>query len=302
MDSKDIDSINKLINFGLNRVADLIQNVDTGIINNIIESSNALSKTHKENTEIIVNVTSSVLQTGTKVAKELIEGTINFNNENLINITQALMKQLLPLNVNIKDSIDKKQIVISQEEINRYIRTKLANRNDINNFELSISDENLIKVKFDISKFYNATISQNIYIQDFVVNPKEAYLNLKINDEMDIRGNDFISKVIIFIIQLLFKKFFRNKLIEQLNKHNIQLNGSVVKIDLKKEVLNNLYLTNLSAIIDKQLDPIIDEFVSSALKVFLKDKKMFDLAQIINIKTEKEKLLIDFKVKLPFIE
>ena len=296
-----MDSINKLINFGLNQVANIIQNVDPKIINNIIESSASAIKNHKENTEIMINVASSFLQTGNKVAKEIIEGTINFNNDNMINFIQVIIKQMLPINIDIKDIIDKKQIVVNEGEINKYLSLKLGKIDDIKNFNLSIFKDNLIEINFDISKFLDASVSQRFHIQEFVINPKEAYLNLEITDEMSIKGNNFISKIIVYIIQLLFKNFFKNQIISQLNKHDIQVIDSIAKIDLKKEILSNLYLINLSSIVDKHLDPIIDELVSNALKIFLKDKKVFDLAQIISIKTEKEKLLIDFKVNLPYL-
>lgn len=297
-----MDPINKLFNFGINRVNDILQSIDPKMVSEIIDSSTNAFINPKNSGEAFINVASTVINTGAKVTKNLIDETIKFNNDNLIDVIQIIIKQLLPINIDIRDSLNKQQIVINQDEVNKYIAKKLAERKDIKNFNLSIHDNDLIQIQFDISRFFNATISQDIKFQECVINNKEAYLKLELLNEMDIKGNDFISTIIVFVIQLFFKQLIKNKIITSLNKNNIEIDNSVMKIDLKKEILQNLYSTNLSLLIDKKLDLLIDDLANSALKIFLKDKKIFDIAQIVNVTTEEGKFLVDFKIKVPFIK
>jgi len=292
------EKLKGLFNRGLNFAIDnkeSILNIASTALNTI--------KTNDNGKVIDITEDSSSLQTEVIAEKTgLIGGIINRlpSVETIKQKIIMIIEAFSPIKIDINESLDKKAIVVGEKFINDYVKKSITDEN-ISNLEIKIFDENIIQLDCDLKKLgIKSRISQKFDLVKFVIDKDDAFAQLKMLDYIDVKGSRWFDKVILSIVKFIVISVFKEKFVGILRENNVEVNGNDLKIDIKKAgTLDKFYNKTIKELIsDESLSlPNLDLVsISKTLALlFLDKKRVIELINVSEIKTELGKVIIKLK-------
>lgn len=219
---------------------------------------------------------------------DIIKDGINIiaSTDAIKNIQEAI-KVISPIELELKDSINEKAIVINQEELNKYLKSNLIDIKELESANINICDDNIFEVILTSKKFLiNTEIKQKFKINSFTLTPEEGIVNLEFIDKLNIEGSNFISKIVLLMIKFILISSINDKFIAIIDKTpNIEINNNSISINLKDGIMNKFYGLSLNEAVKREI-PIVGA------------KKLIEVINITNLRTKDKKLIIDFKIKI----
>ena len=264
-------------------------------INNLLDFAKKIA--NNVDTKAIVNI-----------GKKAIESIDQINT--ITPEIQKILQEFTPVKINIKDSINKKSVVINEDEIKKYLVKKLKDTKEIENLEIKILDDNIINVSFDTKTFFaKVPVNQKMKIEEFKINKKEGIVKIKL-----ISDSDFNTKIMVTLVRFLLSNVLKSSLVNEIDEKKIIVDDNgLITIDLKETFLKDDYEKNIIDIIKAKKDNVsgylkkflneditgmaLDTVVNIGGKM-LDNKKLVDFFEINGLKTEKGKVIIDFSVNV----
>lgn len=254
--------------------------------------------------EIIKNLPAEKIMNVASVASEIIPSNIKQTGSNILNktvgltldtiplpqlieLTQTALNMVSPIKISLSDSITEKQIVITQEEVNKYIKEHLKNNPEIKDLKVTLLDHNIVQLDVKVDKL-KATldISQRLILKSFKINKNDSYIQFKMIDTPKITSNTIWGKTICLLSSLLLNSIINEDLLKKVDPENISVNDDkVITVNLKDKALEKVYNQNFNNLLSKTI-PVIGE------------KFILDFLSVKNISTQYGKVLIDFSISL----
>lgn len=225
---------------------------------------------------------SDIAKMATKKGAEII--TSQVENLDINNLIQEALNRVLPLKVDIQNSISEKSVVISEESLNTYLNEKIVNIKDLNNLSLKISDDNTIIINGEATKYLiKVLFAQKLKLKTFKINKEEAFAEFLLLGEPEIKAQGIINQIILYITRFILNSLINKELTNLLNENNIAINKDKLFVDLKEKFIKNLYEKDINILINKNI-PIIG------------NKKVIDLISVKNIRTKDKSIMVDLSV------
>lgn len=230
------------------------------------------------------------LEMATNAHKEIIkspnilEAAPKIIRDNTINFVHEAINKVSPLPVKIDKLLTDKMVSISEDNLNSYLKSQLKKSDELENINIQIKDNNILFIEGNASKYFlKVSFSQKLKLDNFVMNKEDAYIVFDIADKLDIKAQNIIIQVLIYIASLLFKPLINQALLKIMNEHNIQLKENKLFIDLKKNALKDFYKNDLNEILNNMI-PVLGNMT------------LLDLMNIKEIKTKEDNILIYLKI------
>jgi hypothetical protein len=115
-----------ILGSGLEIGSNIIKNIPTDKVSNVASTASDL-------------IPSSIKKTGSNILNKAIGLTLDtIPLPQLIELTQTALNMVSPVKISLSDSITEKQIVITQEEVNKYIKEHLKNNPEIKDLKVTL--------------------------------------------------------------------------------------------------------------------------------------------------------------------
>lgn len=264
-----------ILGSGLEIGSNIIKNIPTDKVSNVASTASDL-------------IPSSIKKTGSNILNKAIGLTLDtIPLPQLIELTQTALNMVSPVKISLSDSITEKQIVITQEEVNKYIKEHLKNNPEIKDLKVTLLDHNIVQLDVKVDKL-KATldISQRLILKSFKINKNESYIQFKMTDTPKITSNTIWGKTICLLSSFLLNSVINEDLLKKVDPENISVNDDkVITVNLKDKALEKVYNQNFNNLLSKTI-PVIGE------------KFILDFLSVKNIITQNEKVLIDISISL----
>lgn len=237
-----------------------------------------------------------------------------------IKLLENVLKNLTPVELDFRDSVNKKAIVISESEINRYIREQLKGTKEIENLVVKIFDSELVEISFEAKRFFTkAKIHQKMSIREFKINKDVGIVKIKMLGDVHVEGQNLISKITLTLVSSILNKIFKASLFNILEENKIFIDkNNLITIDLKETFLKDFYEIKVLDSIGVNKNTSMSDYILKILKSpnlsgialqaitlagtkILENKRLIDFFEVSNLKTEHGKVIIGFGVNIPKI-
>lgn len=264
-----------ILGSGLEIGSNIIKNIPTDKVSNVASVASEI-------------IPSNIKQTGSNILNKTVGLTLDtIPLPQLIELTQTALNMVSPIKISLSDSITEKQIVITQEEVNKYIKEHLKNNPEIKDLKVTLLDHNIVQLDIKVDKL-KATldISQRLILKSFKINKNDSYIQFKMIDSPKITSNTIWGKTICLLSSFLLNSVINEDLLKKVDPENISVNDDkVITVNLKDKALEKVYSQNFNNLLSKTI-PVIGE------------KFILDFLSVKNISTQYGKVLIDFSISL----
>jgi hypothetical protein len=205
-------------------------------------------------------------------------------DENILMISEELLKHITPINIDIKQHINKKTIIVEEKLLNEYlsVNIKLSQIKDLKKVYMSVLDNDILEIELNIEKFDSkANIKKQIKISEVLLNKDNALFKYSFEDTYNTKGNDIITKIILLFTKYIIKQSFNVEIIKKFTEEKINQNNELIEIDLKDSSMNILYHKTVNEVLNTSVP-------------FFGHKKIPELFQIESIMCEKGQIWIDY--------
>lgn len=233
-------------------------------------------------------IPSNVRQSGSNIINRFVGLTLDtIPLPQLIELTQTALNMVSPIKISLSESITEKQIVINEEEVNKYVKEQIKNNEDIKDLKVTLLDHNIVQLDVKVDKL-KATldISQRLILKSFKINKDESYIQFKMIDTPKITSDSIWGKTICLLSSLLLNSIINEDLLKKVDPENISVSeDKTITVNLKEKALEKVYSQNFNNLLSRTI-PVIGE------------KFILDFLSVKNISTQKGKILINFSVSL----
>lgn len=237
-----------------------------------------------------------------------------------IKLLENVLKKLTPVELDFRDSVNKKAIVISESEINRYIREQLKDTKEIDNLEIKIFDSNIVEISFEAKRFFaKAKVQQKMNIKEFKINKDVGVVKIEMLGDVLLEGKNLVSKITLTLVSSILKRIFKASLVNVLEENKILIDkNNLITIDLKETFLKDFYEIKVLDSIGVNKNTSMSDYILKILKrpnlsgialqaitlagtKILENKRLIDFFEVSDLKTEHGKVIIGFGVNIPKI-
>lgn len=205
-------------------------------------------------------------------------------DENILMISNELLKYITPISFDVSQHINKKTVIIDEKSVNDFIsvNAKLSQIKDLKKVYVSILDNDILEIELNIEKFDSkVNIKRNVKINEVILNNESGTFKYTIEESFNNKGNDVISKILLLFTKYIIKQSFNSELIKKFSDENVMQNNNYIEINVKDSSLNILY------------NKSINEILSTSVPYF-GQKKITELFQIESLMCEKGQIWIDY--------
>lgn len=205
-------------------------------------------------------------------------------DENILMISNELLKHITPLTFEITQHINKKTVIINEKDLNDFItiNAKLSQIKDLKKVYISILDNDILEIELNMEKFDSKlNIKKQIKISEVLLNKESGLFSYHYEDTYNSKGNDIISKIILLFTKYIIRQTFNADLIKKFHDEKISENNEKIEIELKTGSLDILY------------NKTVNEVLNTAVP-FFGHKKIPELFQIESLMCEKGQIWIDY--------
>lgn len=217
-------------------------------------------------------------------SQNILEAAPKIIRDNTINFVHEALNKVSPLPIKIDKFLTDKMVVISEENLNTYLKKQLKKSKELENINIEIKDNNILFIEGQASKYFiKVSFSQKLKLDNFVMNKENAFIEFEIVDKFDLKAQNIIVQFLIFLATLLFKSVISENFIKIMEDNNIKLIDNKLILDLKKNALKDFYKNDLNEIMNKII-PVMGNLT------------LLDLMSIRDIKTKEDNILIYLKI------